>query len=112
MSDESQFVMIMTTTGSREEAEKLAGALVTERLAACVQLLPITSYFRWEGQVQHDDEVLLLVKTRKILYSRTEERIRSLHSYDTPEVIATPIAGGSRQYFTWIEGVTMAAADQ
>ena len=112
MSDESQFVMIMTTTGSREEAERLARALVTERLAACVQLLPITSYFTWEGQVQHDDEVLLLIKTRSMLYSRAEERIRSLHSYDTPEVIATPIVSGSREYLTWIEGVTMRAVDQ
>ncbi len=108
MSDASQFVMIMTTAGSREEAEKLARALVSERLAACVQLLPITSYFTWDGQVQHEDEVLLLVKTRRTLYSRAEERIRSLHSYDTPEVIATPIASGSRPYLSWIEGVTAA----
>ncbi len=109
MSDGSQFVVIMTTAGSREEAEKLAAALVTERLAACVQLLPITSYFTWKEQMQHDDEVLLLVKTRMALYSRAEERIRSLHSYDAPEVIAMPIAVGSRQYLTWIEEVTTAA---
>ena len=112
MSDASQFLMIMTTTGSREEAEKLAGALVTERLAACVQLLPIASYFTWKGQVQHDDEVLLLIKTRKALYSRAEERIRSLHSYDVPEVIATAITEGSPQYLTWIDEVTAADEDE
>ncbi len=111
MSDASQLVMIMTTTGSREEAEKLAGALVIEGLAACVQLLPITSYFTWKGQVQRDDEVLLLVKTRKALYSRAEERIRALHSYDTPEVIATPITSASRGYRSWLEEVTTAAQE-
>lgn len=108
MTGASQFVVVMTTTGSREEAEKVAGALVGERLAACVQLLPITSYFTWKGQLQHDDEVLLLVKTRTSLYPRVEERIRSLHSYDTPEVVATPVENGSARYLSWIEEVTAA----
>ncbi len=108
MSDASQFVMVTTTAGSREEGEALAQALVGERLAACVQLLPITSYFTWKSQVQRDDEVLLLVKTRRSLYSRAEERIRSLHSYDTPEVIATPIVDGSSAYLSWIDEVTKA----
>ncbi len=106
MDDASEFVVIMTTAGSQEEAEKLANALVGDQVAACVQLVPITSYYTWKGEAQSDDEILLLVKTRAPVYSRVEELIRSLHSYDTPEVIAVPVASGSPGYLSWIQEVT------
>ncbi len=106
MGDASEFVVMVTTAGSREEADKLANGLVGEQVAACVQLVPITSYYTWTGEVQRDEEILLLIKTQRSLYSRAEELIRSLHSYDTPEVIAVPIADGSPDYLSWIRDVT------
>jgi periplasmic divalent cation tolerance protein len=85
------------------EAEGLARALVDEGLAACVNLIPgIRSFYRWEGQVQDDDEVLLVIKTGSVRREALAERVRELHSYDLPEVLALPAVGGSRRYLDWV----------
>ncbi len=100
-------VVMLTTAGSRAEANRIAAALVDERLAACVNVVaPITSIYRWRGAVERAEEVLLLVKTRRARMARVGARIRALHSYDLPEVIALPIDAGSAAYLAWIAAVT------
>ncbi len=94
--------VVMTTVGSSDEASALAGALVERRLAACVQELPITSTYRWEGEVQRESEVLLLVKTTTEAVPRVQAAIEELHSYDVPEVVALAITGGLPAYLGWI----------
>ncbi|MBI3768800.1 MAG: divalent-cation tolerance protein CutA [Deltaproteobacteria bacterium] len=98
---------MLTTAPSREEADRIAAALVDERLAACVNVVaPITSIYRWRGAVERAEEVLLLVKTRRARVARVGARIRALHSYDLPEVIALPIDAGSAAYLAWIAAET------
>lgn len=94
---------MLSTAGSRDEAERIATALVEERLAACVNLVaPITSIYRWRGAVERAEEVLLVVKTRRSLAARVVARIRALHSYDVPEAIVLPIEGGAADYLAWV----------
>ena len=98
------FLQITTTTESKEEAEIIAQHLVGKKLAACVQILgPITSTYRWKGKVETAEEWLCLIKTREGLYKELEKAIMSLHSYETPEIIALPIADGSPDYLKWLE---------
>lgn len=100
---EPEFVQITSAAGSREEAEQLAAALVEQRLAACVQIVgPLRSVYRWQGQIEQADEWLCLIKTTRERYDAVEATIRELHSYDCPEVIATPIIAGSAAYLKWI----------
>jgi periplasmic divalent cation tolerance protein len=96
-------VVVLSTAGSREEAERIAGALVEERLAACVNLVDgLTSIYRWQGTVEHATEVLLVIKTRRASAARLIARLGALHSYDVPEAIVLPIAAGSRPYLQWL----------
>lgn len=95
-------IVVYTTTGSETEAEKIAEALVSEKLAACVQYMKINSVYRWQDKINKDVEFLLILKTKKRLYKAVEKRIRELHSYECPEIIATPIAEGSKSYLNWI----------
>jgi periplasmic divalent cation tolerance protein len=105
--DPSDGVVVLVTVGSRPEGERIAETLVTERLAACVNLIgPLQSVYRWEGQVQRDEELLLLIKTRRALCARVEARVKVLHSYQNPEVIAVPITAGSAAYLDWLRGAT------
>ena len=93
------------TAGSREEADKIANALVTEMLAACVNVLPgVTSVYRWEGEVQRDQEWLLVAKSTRQVLDDLVRRVQALHSYDLPEVIALPVVGGSEAYLRWVDG--------
>jgi periplasmic divalent cation tolerance protein len=94
--------LILTTIGSQSEAKALAEALVSDRLAACVQLIPVESVYRWEGAVQCEPEVQVVIKTDLALFDRVEARIRSLHSYELPEIVAVPIVAGSVEYLGWI----------
>lgn len=101
------FVVVLVTIGSPEDGERLAEALVGERLAACVNLVPaVRSVYRWEGKVEKADECLLVIKTRREAFARLAARIVELHPYDLPEVIALPIVAGSERYLAWLgEGV-------
>jgi periplasmic divalent cation tolerance protein len=99
---ESDFSVILTTAGSREEAGRLADLLVSQRLAACVQIMGIDSTYRWQGQVVKEPEFLLLVKTRAALYPQVEAAIRAGHSYDVPEIMQLPITQGLESYLGWI----------
>ena len=96
-------LVVFVTVPSGEQGEQIASALVGERLAACVNIVgPVRSIYRWEGEVCKDDEYLLVIKTTQRCYQMLEARVRALHSYDVPEVIAVPIAEGSSAYLRWI----------
>jgi periplasmic divalent cation tolerance protein len=96
-------LVVLMTAGSRDEADKIAHALVTELLAACVNVLPrINSVYRWEGKIQSDEEWLLIAKSHSDALADLVRRVQALHSYDTPEIIALPIVGGSEAYLRWI----------
>jgi periplasmic divalent cation tolerance protein len=101
----SEYVVALVTTGSQEEATRIAETLVSEMLAACVNLIPdITSVYRWEGKVQRGREWLLVIKSRQQVLDELVRRVQALHSYDVPEIIALPLVGGSEQYLRWIDG--------
>jgi uncharacterized protein involved in tolerance to divalent cations len=101
-------VIVQTTTASETDADAIASALVSEGLAACVQITAIRSRYVWQGEVRRDDEELLLVKTRADLWERVRARIRELHSYDTPEIVAVPLSEADPAYLAWIAEVTRA----
>lgn len=99
-----------TTTETALEAQAIADRLVERHLAACVQVVgPIASTYRWEGAVQRSEEFMCLIKTKRELAGAVEAAIQSLHPYDNPEIIATPIVGGSSDYLGWIESETATA---
>jgi periplasmic divalent cation tolerance protein len=86
-------------------AQKLAAALVNERLAACVNILPgVRSIYRWKGKVENAREALLLIKARATDYPAIEKRLRALHPYDVPEILAIEIKRGSSAYLNWLAG--------
>ncbi len=100
----SQFIQVYTTTASEEDAQLIAAALVEQRLAACVQIDgPVRSIYRWQGLVEEAKEWRLSVKTSDALFSKVDAAIRSMHRYDCPEVIATPIVAGNSAYLAWLE---------
>jgi periplasmic divalent cation tolerance protein len=99
----AEYLQVLTTAGSEEEAEQIAAALVERRLAACVQTVgPITSRYRWQGEIETAREWLCLVKTEAERYAGVETAIRELHSYEEPEIVATPIVAGSQGYLDWL----------
>lgn len=97
-------IVVLSTCNSAEEAEKIARGLVEKRLAACVQITPgIRSFYRWKGEVQADNEFLLLIKTHRGLWRRLEGELRQLHSYEVPELVALAIVDGSEDYLAWMD---------
>jgi periplasmic divalent cation tolerance protein len=98
-------IIVLVTCGSRKEARKIARLLVEQRLAACVSeiAMPVASTYRWKGKVESAKEFLLLIKTSKKRFAAVRDAVRKLHSYDVPEIIALPIAAGSRAYLDWIQ---------
>jgi periplasmic divalent cation tolerance protein len=95
--------LMLTTTGSREEAEKIAGELVSRRLAACVNIVgPIASVYRWKGAVERGEEFLLLIKSTEARCEAIRQALVELHSYELPELISIAIEGGLEAYLDWI----------
>jgi len=100
----ANYVQVLTTAASEEEAGRIASLLVEKQLAACVQVVgPIVSCYRWQGRIEEGREWQCLVKTTRAAYEAVEASIREVHSYDEPEIIATPIAAGSAGYLAWID---------
>ena len=95
-------ILVLVTTASKEESELIAAALVESRLAACVNIFPISSIYRWQGQIQSDSEYQLFIKTEIQLFSDIEAKIKELHSYLVPEIIAIDIVAGSGSYLNWL----------
>lgn len=103
----TDFCTVYVTCGNREEALALARAVVGERLAACANVLgAVTSVYEWEGKTHEDEEVALLLKTRRDLVQALTERIGALHSYDCPCVVAWPIETGADDYLEWVREQT------
>ncbi|MEH2512664.1 periplasmic divalent cation tolerance protein [Nitrobacteraceae bacterium AZCC 1564] len=98
--------VVLTTINNKEQAEKLAKAVLEARLAACAQIQAITSYYWWEGKVANDAEYLIHFKTDAAKYDALESTILALHPYDTPEIIQLPIEAGSSKYLAWIQKET------
>jgi periplasmic divalent cation tolerance protein len=98
---------VLTTAPNAEEGSLIARALVEERLAACVNVIPgVRSIYRWEGGVQDDAEVVLIIKTQEDRCEALAARIKDLHPYDVPEVLVLPAVGGSAPYLGWVERET------
>jgi len=98
-----KYLLVFITTSSSEEGQRIAETLVQERLAACVNIVPaIISIYRWQGEVHRDSEVLLIAKSRPELFESLAARVKELHSYEVPEIIALPIVAGSKAYLSWI----------
>lgn len=98
----SAYGIVLTTVGSKAEAVVIASALVEAKLAACVNLFPMESVYRWQGTLQRETEWQLVIKTRLDCFDKLAAKVRSLHSYDTPELIALPIERGSKDYLSWL----------
>ena len=100
----SERLLVMTTVARAEDAEYLAREVVERRLAACVNLLPpITSVYRWHGDVAREEERMLLMKTRADRFPALRDLLLEIHPYEVPEVIAVPIEGGSDGYLKWLD---------
>jgi periplasmic divalent cation tolerance protein len=101
------FVVVLTTLPREADASRFARTLVDEGLAACVNVLPeMRSIYRWEGAVHEEPERQLVIKTSAARVEALEERIRTLHSYDVPEILVLPIVSGSRAYLSWVADST------
>jgi periplasmic divalent cation tolerance protein len=97
-------IVVLVTCSSAGQARKIARALVAARLAACGNVFeaPVRSIYRWKGKVESAKEFLLVMKTSRRRFAAVERTVRALHTYDVPEIIAIPIAGGARDYLRWI----------
>ena len=99
---------VYITVGSLEEAKKISKQLVAQNLAACVNLLGnMISIFKWEDKLEEDQEVVMIVKTRKILMPKLIETVKTHHSYDCPCILELPIQGGNPEFLSWIETETV-----
>lgn len=100
--------MVFVTTPSEKVAEDIAKLLVQEGLAACVNIVrEVRSIYKWQGRIEDEKEVLMVIKTRSSLFDRLKERVKQIHPYSVPEVIALPIEKGIEPYLKWVEEVTL-----
>ena len=98
----NQYGVVLVTAASKREAEAIAQSLIQARLAACVSLMPIQSVYTWQGNVHQEEEWQLIIKTDLSRFTDIETKIREIHSYEVPEIIALPILIGSQLYLNWI----------
>jgi len=104
----TDFIQITVTVGNNEEAQEISRRLVEDRLAACVQISgPINSRYWWKGVIETAQEWVCTIKTKAALYSSVEKTVRSIHSYDVPEIISLPILSGSGDYMEWLGAETL-----
>lgn len=97
------YVIVMVTTASKQEAEKIAQRLLNERLIACANIIgPFSSLFHWSGKTERAEEYLMLLKSRKDLFEKLVETVKALHSYEVPEILVFPIVDGSKTYLDWL----------
>lgn len=98
-----EYIQVFTATEKKEDAEKIAKALVEKRLAGCVQIVgPVISTYWWKGDIERAKEWLCFIKSRKNLYEELEKAIKEIHPYEVPEIIALPIVAGSKDYLEWL----------
>ncbi len=94
----------MVTTANKQEAEKIASQLLEAKLIACANIIgPVSSHFHWSGKIEKAEECLMLMKSRRDLFEELAETVKTLHSYEVPEILALPIVDGSKAYFDWMD---------
>ena len=97
------YIQVVTAIAKRENAEKIANALVEKRLAACVQIVgPIVSTYWWKDNIETAEEWLCVIKSKKDVYEELEKSIKEIHTYETPEIFALPVVAGSKEYLKWL----------
>ena len=104
---EHDVILVISTCNSEEIASRIAEGLVSQKLAACVNIVPgVESIYHWQGKLERDKELLLIIKTRKSLFSQLELAIKELHDYELPEIIAVRVEAGEKTYLNWINSAT------
>ncbi len=99
----AEYIIVFLTTKDKAEAEKISQTLLNEKLIACANIIsPVTSFFHWKGTIDRAEEALVVMKSRRDLFSELASRLRGLHSYEVPEVLALPIVEGSEAYLGWL----------
>lgn len=106
--NDSDYCLVMVTVSSKAEGKKIAMTLLSEKLAACINMSAIDSFYTWSEKINHDQEWQLLIKTCLNLFDQLASQIKLIHSYDVPEIIALPIIAGSLPYLNWISKNTRA----
>src|SRR3989337_2960046 len=101
---DNTYISVLVTTASKHEAEEIVQHLLGDKLIACANIVgPVSSFFRWSGKIDRAEEYLALMKTRKDLFQRLSEVVKTLHSYEVPEILAIPLVESSRDYLDWLE---------
>ena len=104
MGEPMSYIFVIMTTPNKEEASKIVRGLLEERLIACANIVgPVSSVFWWQGKIDEENEVLVLMKSHKNLFERLSKRVMEIHSYDVPEIIALPIIEGAPPYLGWLK---------
>lgn len=100
----TDYIIVLITTASKQEAEKIVQHLLDDKLIACANIIgSVTSFFRWSGNIERAEECLVLLKSRKDLFERLIEVVKTMHSYEVPEILALPVVEGSKDYLDWLE---------
>jgi periplasmic divalent cation tolerance protein len=103
----AEYIVVLITASNEEEAVKIAKELVAGRLAACVNIVRgLRSLYRWQGRIEDENEVLMVAKTRRELFEGLQQKVKELHSYSVPEIIALPVVAGSEDYLRWLSEET------
>jgi periplasmic divalent cation tolerance protein len=99
----TEYIIVLITAPNEEESASIGHALIGERLAACVNMIrSVRSIYRWQGRIEDEQEVLMIIKTKRVLFERLQERVKELHSYAVPEIIAFPLVDGNEAYLNWL----------
>ncbi|CAE6757069.1 MAG: divalent-cation tolerance protein CutA [Nitrospira sp.] len=107
MDAESSAIIVLVTTSTQEEAEKIGRMLIEAKLAACTNIVSgIRSIFRWDNNISVENECLMLIKTTQKRFAELESAVRQQHSYSVPEIVALPVVAGSESYLNWVRGET------
>lgn len=105
--EDTEFCIVLSTTSTKDEASRIAAALIDKRLAGCVQIDgPVESHYFWEGAAEKDEEWRLTIKTRRECLEKLEALVLQIHSYDVPQLVVLPVIGGSAGYLGWVRQQT------
>ena len=100
---DNTYIIVLVTTASKHEAEEIVQHLLGDKLIACGNIVgPVTSFFQWSGKTERAEEFLVLMKTRRDLFQRLSDVVKTLHSYEVPEILALPVVEGSKDYLEWL----------
>ena len=97
------YIQVVTTVGKKEQARAIAQKVLNKRLAACVQITTCSSMYRWKGRVETDEELLVVMKSRRDLFKALEKVLKKNHPYEVPEILATPVVKGNKEYLAWLD---------